>query len=54
MKNHILVINNNLEDIEKIKNILGKVYRITIVKSTQKALEVVKDDTPDLVLVDIS
>lgn len=54
MKKHILVVNNNFEDIKKIKSILGKTYRMTIVKSTKEALEAVKDDIPDLALVDIS
>lgn len=54
MKNHILVINNNLEEIKEIKSILDKTYKMTITKSIKEAVEVVKNDTPDLALVNIS
>lgn len=49
----ILVVDDAPENIDLIRNVLGEDYRLLVALSGEKALELVRTQTPDLVLLDV-
>ncbi len=48
----ILVVDNNKDSVEEVKQILGRKYHIKVVESGEKAIEYIGRERPDLILLD--
>lgn len=51
--NTILVVDDVVENLHTIKNLLQNDYNIKLAKSGPKAIEIVKKESPDLIILDI-
>lgn len=52
-KKHILVVDDNTTNLKYATNILTEYYRVSMAKSGEQALELLKKVIPDLILLDI-
>lgn len=52
-KKYILVVDDNTTNLKYATNILTEYYRVSMAKSGEQALELLKKVTPDLILLDI-
>ena len=50
---HILVVDDTVSSLQQIREILEGQYRVSLVESGQQALEFLKKEKPDLILMDI-
>ena len=53
MKKRILVVDDDSMNMARTKKILGKEYDVVLADSGKKALEKLRDETVDLILMDI-
>ena len=53
MKKRILVVDDDSMNLARTKKILGKEYDVVLADSGKKALEKLRDETVDLILMDI-
>lgn len=52
MKKRILVVDDDSMNLARTKKILGKEYDVVLADSGKKALEKLRDETVDLILMD--
>ena len=53
MQNTVLIVDDSKENVDGLRAILDKEYKVMVALSGEKALEIMKLNSPDIVLLDV-